>query len=208
MKRIILSLALILSSIMASAQIAGNNVASVSSDAPSSFGVVSFAYNPMNLKISEGGKSITSSFNGLSLSWLNASKIAPVSPLYVQYGAEVQWSFRREGSYKSDFLSIKIPASVLYSINLFGSKFNFAPFAGLDAIVYALGKSGGEDFFSNSGLGVKMNRFNLAWHAGAQFMYGRFFLNLSYEGPIVGFYQKDGIKVNSNQTVIGVGIVL
>lgn len=225
MKKLFLSAAMVLTTIVASAQFMQNSNASNSVSAPDSFGALTVSYNPVNAKFAGDDGSTTFSFHGISLGWTNANKLSATTPLYVQYGLGLQWSFRKDegygygssynykSSYKYEtsynFLSVKAPISLLFNLNIPGTKVYFAPYAGLDAVFYVLGKCDDDSFFDgdSSGYGYKMSRFNLDWHVGGQLMFNKFLINIAYEGPIVGFYNKDGVKLNSSQVNLGIGFI-
>ena len=195
---------------------------------PQQFSTLGLSYHPMSLIAVEGDDKDILTFNGFGITWTNANAISTTIPLYIEYGVGAQYSYRHDQEKKNAYnyeakyhlLSVKVPVEFLYRIQIPGSKVCFAPFAGLDAVVYALGR-GTEtvsdskydslngtstfDLFSNND--PKLNRFNLDWHAGGKLMFGHFFVAAAYEGPILGFYHKDNVKAYSSQANISVGLV-
>mgnify|MGYP003310285130 CR=1 FL=1 len=200
-----ISVALFAFCAMASAQSMGGG--------STSFGTLSLSYNAMNLKMSYEGESATESMTGLSLTWTNANAIGTAAPLYFEYGLGAQFSFKSKNNTTVNFLSAKIPLSILYNFEIPGTSFAIAPYAGLDAVCYFMGKSkysyGGETYESDvfKDGDPKYNRFNIGWHIGAKVLINTMFVGFAYEGPILGFYSKDGLKVNSNQVNISLGLV-
>ena len=213
MKKLFLITAMLLASYtLVSAQFMNDGHPSHSSSfssSPSSFGTISASYNIMKLNESIDSESAKKTINGLSMAWTNANILSSNTPIYIDYGLGVQYSFKDENKVKINFLSAKVPLSLLYRFEIPNSKIAIAPYAGLDAVVYILGKSKGNgieiDLFKDQG-GEKLNRFNLDWHIGARFLISKLYLGVGYEGPIVGFYNKDGYKLNSSQVNISLGI--
>lgn len=199
-------------------------------DFPSSYGTLGVSYHPMNIVTTEANEKESATLNGVSLSWTNANALSTVVPLYIQYGLTAQYSFRSDysksvaflysSSMKLHFLSFKAPVELTYRFLIPGSKFYVAPYTGVDVVVYALGRrttsysdeitteSSTIDVFTNAAeYGDKLNRFNLDWHAGMKLFFNKFFVGGAYEGPIVGFYKKDQVKMNTNQVNICLGFV-
>jgi len=224
-KLLIILAATVMSTFVASAQFMNNNTSASTTtrtkavvESPSSFGTLSIAYHPMTIKNIYDGDSTSETFNGLSLDWTNANKISSMIPLYVEYGLGAQWSFKKESkndyTVTTNFLSVKAPISLLYNLQIPGTAISIAPYAGFDAVVYALGKVKGkykgeteeEDIFKSDG-DDRLNRFQIDWHIGGKIFINKFFINAAYEGPILGFYNKDGYKINSRQANLGLGFM-
>lgn len=210
-----ISIALFAFCAMASAQFMNGGSSSKSSTSFSdSFRTLSVSYNAMNFKMLYDGKSETSSMTGLSLTWTNANAISSATPLYFEYGLGAQFSSRSEDHTTINFLSAKVPLSVLYRFEVPGTNFAIAPYAGFDAVCYFMGKEKYSydghteeyDIFKDD-RDPKLNRFNIDWHIGAKVLFNKVFVGFAYEGPILGFYSKDGLKVNSNQVNISIGLV-
>ena len=181
----------------------------------------------MNLVISAADEKQSGTLNGIGLSWTNANALSSAVPLYIQYGVSGQYSFTNEqqkiGSWSSStkihFLSFKAPVELTYRLLIPGSRFYVAPYAEVDAAVYALGRinssyrgdSASESstidvFTQTSEYGDKLNRFNLDWHAGIKLFFNRFLVGASYEGPIIGLYRKNEVKIHTSQVNLSIGL--
>ena len=203
-------------------------ITSKAQDFPTSYGTVGVSYHPMNLVATVADEKESATLNGVGLSWTNANALSTAVPIYIQYGLTAQYSFRNDqskvgslsASTRVHFLSFKAPVELTYRIRIPGSKFYVAPYAGVDAVIYALGRSSTSysddsssesatiDVFTQEGEhGEKLNRFNFDWHAGMRLFFNKFFVGGAYEGPIIGFYKKDNIKINTNQVNISLGFV-
>lgn len=192
------------------------------------FQTIGVSYHPMSLVISAADEKQSGTLDGIGLSWTNANALSSVVPLYIQYGVSGQYSFTNEqqkidswsSSTKIHFLSFKAPVELTYRLLIPGSRFYVAPYAGVDAVVYALGRitssfhgdsnieSSTIDVFTQTSVyGDKFNRFNLDWHAGIKLFFNRFLIGASYEGPVIGLYRKNEVKINTSQVNLCIGFV-
>lgn len=212
---------------------AGGNGQGMSQDVESTFGTLRFSYSSMNIVSEYDGKKEGGfeEMNALSLEWTNAHNIMASQPLYLEYGAGLQWSFwsdeERNGdgdkySQSVNFLAVKVPVSVVYDLAIPQTSFSIMPYAGLNLATYLLGQaetsydsseysdSHTSSCFSDDDTeGEPWNRVVLGWQVGARVNFGKYFAGIGYEGPLTNFLKKtyDGEKyrVYSNQLNITLG---
>lgn len=212
--------------------------AASSQDFGEKFGTFSLTYSPFNLVSEYDGDTediLDDGMNALSLTWTNAHNVLATQPLYVEYGLGLQWSFWSESDseedieYKSsvNFLSLKVPVSVVYDFAIPSTPVSVAPYLGLNLTGYLLGQqkaswkytgeyadymdeASGEEktsFFSKDDMGdAKFSRFILGWHIGARVGFNKYFFGIGYEGPLTNFYKEGKGKIYSNQVNISLGL--
>ncbi len=184
---------------------------------------VELGYSPVTLNSNATIIGLNSSesenLNAISASWSQARAILDSTPLYVQYGAGVQYAWNVEETdlvkTSKDFLTIKVPVNVLFDLAIPSTPVHLMPFAGVNVQGYLLGQqsmTGGKtttkvDLFEEY---EDMNRVVLGWQAGAKVAFQNFFVGVSYEGPITNLLHTTGsnseIKMNTHQVNISLGI--
>lgn len=184
------------------------------------FNTVDFTYSPVTLKVKADGADVSTKYNAVSVNY-DQARLLPVSlPLYVQYGAGLQYTWKTEkldGVKDSDtFLTLKVPVSVLYQFEVPNVPLTIMPYAGLNLQAHLLGQSKtsyeGESekfsYFSKDDMnGDPYNRFVVGWQIGARFMYQDYFIGLSYNGPVTNLYKySSDLKVRNSQFNISVGL--
>lgn len=115
------------------------NSSSVSSSASGNdeWGTFWLEWNPSSLKPSKGD---SQSFTGLSAGFSHAFSLSSGSPLFLEGGLGIQYSFYSvdgddyyddEMSIKVNWLSLKVPVNFVYRYNLPNSNISLCPFAGV-----------------------------------------------------------------------------
>lgn len=130
-------------------------------------------------------ESENSSINALSLGYAYYMPLSESIPLYLDFGAAVQWFFKSKEykdyfydeeineKVKTNLISVKIPINVSYAIPV-SDAFCIAPYAGIYGRVNIIGKekAGDEsaDMFSKDDYGDAVaKRFQAGWNAGVNF---------------------------------------
>lgn len=198
----------------------------ISNDHADVFNTFSFTYSPMNID-GWSGNIEDDGLNALSLTWTQARNVMASQPLYVEYGVGAQWSFWSDSESDGDmevssslnFLSLKVPVSVMYLVSVPNTQITLAPYLGLNLTGYLLGQqkismeyegeseSRSSSCFSKDDMGGEpYNRFGLGWHIGARVGFGKYFFNIGYEGPITNLYKSGSYEVSTNQVNISLGL--
>ena len=184
------------------------------------FNTADFTYSPVTLKAKTDGTDVSTKYNAVSVNY-DQARLLPISfPLYIQYGAGLQYTWKtekEEGFKDSDtFLTLKVPVSVLYQFEVPNFPLTIMPYAGLNLQAHLLGQSKtsyeGESlkfsYFDKDDMnGDPYNRFVVGWQIGARFMYQDYFIGLSYNGPITNLYKySSDWKIRNSQFNISVGL--
>lgn len=225
--------ALLMFSVTASAQFVNSSKSSSNASiaVEDVFNTAEFTYSPANMVLSYDGDSDSEGMNALSLTWLQARRL-PVNnlPLYVQYGAGLQWAFETESETDGDaklknsmnFLTVKVPVNVLYDFQIPSTPVNIMPYLGLNLQCHVIGsekmsytydgetESESYSYFSKDDMedmyGKAFNRIVLGWQIGAKVAYDKYFFGIAYEGPVTNLYKNGDAKINFNYVNISLGI--
>lgn len=206
-----------------------------------SYSLSSFDYGDEDQKAIDNS-GLSDKLNAFSIGYNRAINVAPSIPLYVEFGAALQYAFYSDeasnedkGSYYTDkytvkytghILTAKVPVSLLYHIAILNSDFAFEPFAGVD-FKYNISGSGkqketeeysyrGDDpeideettkidnFFDKKKCdGHPANRFQAGWHVGANFVYKKAFIGISYGQDFSKFHDDIDLKFNTLSATLG-----
>lgn len=206
-----------------------------------SYSLSSFDYGDEYQKAIDNS-GLSDKLNAFSIGYNRAINVAPSIPLYVEFGAALQYAFYSDeasnedkGSYYTDkytvkytghILTAKVPVSLLYHIAISNSDFAFEPFAGVD-FKYNISGSGkqketeehsyrGDDpeideettkidnFFDKKKCnGHPANRFQAGWHVGANFVYKKAFIGISYGQDFSKFHDDIDLKFNTLSATLG-----
>lgn len=224
--------AFILMDVTASAQFVqstGRSSGVSAADAEPVFNTVDVTYSPVSYTVSAGEDSSNTDMTGISINWSQARLITNQLPLYIQYGAGLQYSWLTES--ESDdyydvtvtstisFLTVKIPVNVAYNFAIPNTAVAVMPYLGLNANIHILGQnkytasyegeseSSTTNFFNEDDMGDgTYNRFVLGWQVGATVSYDRYFFGIGYAGPITNLYKEGSFKLNNSQVNISLGI--
>lgn len=140
------------------------------------------------------------SFNAFSVGYSQAFNVAPGTPLFLEAGLGVQYSFKTledEDDYyyyyddedlKYNGFSVRIPVNLIYKFDLPNSSVSLMPFVGVNARYNLSGKlSYGDesrDLFDKKDMGSEKatwNRFQLGWNIGVKArLGGSFIAGVSY----------------------------
>ena len=212
--------AMLLVSFSASAQfVQSGNGPAASSDMEKVFNTAEFSYSPTTLKYDIEGYGSSLDLNAVSLKWAQYRLLTPQLPIYLQYGAGLQYTWK---STKFDgenislhLLTLDIPVNVAYNLTIPNTSLAILPYLGLNAQVHLLGKASDdeisidlfgddmEDILEEDGL----NRFVLGWQIGAKVCYDRYLFGIGYNGPITNVLNIDNeFKINTSQVNISLGI--
>lgn len=177
---------------------------------------------------------LSDKLNAFSIGYNRAINVAPSIPLYVEFGAALQYAFYSDEAYTNKYtvkytghiLTAKVPVSLLYHIAIPNSDFAFEPFAGVD-FKYNISGSGkqkktkehsyrGDDpeideettkidnFFDKKKCdGHPANRFQAGWHVGANFVYKKAFIGISYGQDFSKFHDDIDLKFNTLSATLG-----
>lgn len=219
-----------LMSVTASAQFMQSNGGSkAKASVEDVFNTVDLTYSPVTMKASYDGESDTEDLNGLSLNWAQARLLTDQLPVYLQYGAGVQFTWKtdtRSDDYydmkvknTTTFLTVKVPVNVLYNFAIPNTNLSVMPYLGLNAQVHVLGQSKTtttyEDeketskmsYFSKDDMEDPYNRFVLGWQIGAMVSYDKYFVGIGYNGPVTSLYKNGDLKIQTSQVNISLGIM-
>lgn len=203
------------------------NSSSAGSASESVFNTFDFTYSPVTLNAMEDDYSQTEDMNAISLNWNQARVLTDNIPLYLTYGAGLQYAWKTD-SESSDgikvsstvsFLTLKVPVSVMYNFNIPNTSLSLMPYVGLNVQGHLLGQqkytrkyddeseSATVNFFSEDDMGEdKLNRFVLGWQIGAKIAYDRYFFGVAYDGPVTNLRKDGDFKVNTSQVNLSIGI--
>jgi hypothetical protein len=217
----------------ASAQFVNSNssqrTSHASYDVESVFNTFDLTYSPLTLKSSEDGDAETQDFNAISLNWNQARLLTSNLPIYLTYGAGLQYAWKTDSenednySYRKtiSFLTIKVPVNVMYNFNIPNTSVNLMPYVGLNLQGHILGQNkysyeyDGEtesesySFFSKDDMGedAVFNRIVLGWQIGAKVSFNKYFFGVAYQGPVTNLYKEDDFKINYSQVNVSLGIM-
>lgn len=232
------AVALILSSVTASAQFmnssAGSRAASTA-DVESVFNTFDLTYSPLDFGSYYDGEEfedeVTGDMNAFSLNWAQARALTANLPIYLQYGAGLQYAWKTDGDSDGDwkysstvsFLTVKVPVNVLYCYTLPNTSVSLMPYVGLGLHGHLLGQvkysstydgeteSETMNFFSKDDMDDEaLNRFTLNWQIGAKVSFNRYIVGVGYEGPVTHLkkekYDGETLTANTHQVNISLGI--
>lgn len=206
------------------------NSSSVSSSASGSDKWSSFwvEYNPSSLNPSKGDNQ---SFTGLSAGFSRAFSLSSSSPLFLEGGLGIQYSFFSvdggddedyddygyyyddEMSIKVNWLSLKVPLNFVYRYNIPNSNIALCPFAGVTLRFNLFGKQKLEwedeteeyDLFDKDDMGSQdatWKRFQIGWQIGAKALFNnKVSLGVSYGSDFSEILKKT--KVNTATVSLG-----
>lgn len=157
-----------------------------------------------------GSSSKSQSFTAFSAGLSRAFSLTQGASLFLEAGGGVQYSFASDfGSKGTDFnmLSVKVPLSLIYLLDIPNSSLSLMPYAGIDLRFNILGKikygdeyvsgsnSGSLNLFDKEEMGEPWNRFQIGWHVGLKARLGQsFMLGASYGMDFSEIYEKTHIN--------------
>lgn len=222
---LVLAVAMMAFSVSASAQFMNSSSSMSSSSAVESiFNTFDVTYSPMNLNAKYGDVTNSEKLNAVSLNWNQARAISTSVPVYLTYGAGVQyaWMTDSDDDWKStsSFLTVKVPVNLLYNFNIPSTSVNLMPYVGLNLQGHILGQekmtySDGDskethnlNYFSKKDMDDEpFNRFVVGWQIGAKVAFNKYFVGVAYEGPVSNLYKEGDLKINYNGVNISLGLM-
>lgn len=173
---------------------------------------------------------LSEKLNAFSIGYNRAINLTPSAPLYLEIGAALQYAFYSdevdlndyyETKFTGSMLTAKIPVSLLYHVAIPNSDFAIEPFAGIDFKYNIIGTVKSEETYKNYGetkkdekkidnifdkkdcKGHPANRFQAGWHVGANFVYKKAFIGISYGQDFSKFHDDIDLKFNTLSATLG-----
>ena len=184
------------------------------------FNTFDFTYSPVSFHSNDDSEDL----NGVSLNWAQARVLTPQLPVYLQYGAGLQYSWKSESKNDTSglihFLTAKVPVNVLYNFAIPNTSVSIMPYVGLNAQLHILGqnKYSYEDYYGDMTTVTlnffdeddmddeEFNRVCLGWQIGAMLSFNKCFIGVGYNGPVTNLYKDGDFKINFSQVNISLGI--
>lgn len=172
---------------------------------------------------------LSEKLNAFSIGYNRTINLTPSAPLYLEIGAALQYAFYSD-DYSDDYsnyyykftgsmLTAKVPVSLLYHVAIPNSDFAIEPFAGIDFKYNIIGtaKAKSENTYNNKTYeekidnifdkkdcdGHQANRFQAGWHVGANFVYKKAFIGISYGQDFSKFHDDIDLKFNTLSATLG-----
>ena len=227
---VLAAVALFISGTNASAQFmnqsSGRSVSS-SADVEVLSRAVDFTFSPVTFNAMEDGNSVFTDMKAVSFNyWAPARAISTTHPVYLQYGAGLQYAWQTDkesvGDYSvkstTSFLTAKVPVNMIYHLDVPNTEIALLPYAGLNLQGHIIGQSkttikyDGEsesqtlNFFSDDDMDAAFNRLVVGWQIGAKAAINNYFVGIAYEGPVTNLLKDGDWKVNTNQINISIGM--
>ena len=160
------------------------------------------------------------SFTGLTFGYSKAVGISETTPLFIEFGAGLQYSFysesERDWEESLSMFSVKVPVSLVYDWQLPNSSVSIRPFAGLTLRGNISGKITEEDldydkkydysvFDKKEMDGYTWKRLQIGWQIGANVAFSnKFYLGLSYGSDFSEIYKN--VKISTTSITVGMYI--
>lgn len=176
---------------------------------------------------------LSEKLNAFSIGYNRAINLTPSAPLYLEIGAALQYAFYSDEAtekdhyeevtlkYTANMLTAKVPVSLLYHVAIPNSDFAIEPFAGIDFKYNIIGTAKREVTYKYYGEtkkdedkldnifdkkdcdGHQANRFQAGWHVGANFVYKKAFIGISYGQDFSKFHDDIDLKFNTLSATLG-----
>ena len=171
---------------------------------------------------------LSEKLNAFSIGYNRTINLTPSAPLYLEIGAALQYAFYSDEvgqevtlKYTGNMLTAKVPVSLLYHVAIPNSDFAIEPFAGIDFKYNIIGtaKAKSEETYNNKTYkdeekidnifdkkdcdGHQANRFQAGWHVGANFVYKKAFIGISYGQDFSKFHDDIDLKFNTLSATLG-----
>lgn len=165
--------------------------------------------------------------NAFTIGYNRAINLTPSTPLYLEVGAALQYAFysdeEKEVTLKctANMLTAKVPVSLLYHVAIPNSDFAIEPFVGIDFKYNIIGTAKREVTYKYNNKTYKdkdkidnifdkkkcdghpANRFQAGWHVGANFVYKKAFIGISYGQDFSKFHDDIDLKFNTLSATLG-----
>lgn len=171
---------------------------------------------------------LSENLNAFTIGYNRAINLTPSAPLYLEIGAALQYAFYSDEvdeevtlKYTGNMLTAKVPVSLLYHVAIPNSDFAIEPFAGIDFKYNIIGTAKREVTYKYYGEtkkdedkldnifdkkdcdGHQANRFQAGWHVGANFVYKKAFIGISYGQDFSKFHDDIDLKFNTLSATLG-----
>ncbi len=170
---------------------------------------------------------LSDKLNAFSIGYNRAINLTPSTPLYLEVGAALQYAFYSDETtdhdvevtlkFTANMLTAKVPVSLLYHIDIPNSDFAIEPFVGIDFKYNIIGtakrtykyygktkKDKIDNIFDKKKCdGHQANRFQAGWHVGANFVYKKAFIGISYGQDFSKFHDDIDLKFNTLSATLG-----
>lgn len=171
---------------------------------------------------------LSEKLNAFSIGYNRTINLTPSAPLYLEIGAALQYAFYSDEvgqevtlKYTGNMLTAKVPVSLLYHVAIPNSDFAIEPFAGIDFKYNIIGTAKREvtyKYYSETKKdedkldnifdkkdcdGHQANRFQAGWHVGANFVYKKAFIGISYGQDFSKFHDDIDLKFNTLSATLG-----
>lgn len=147
------------------------------------------------------------------------SPLSEKIPIYADYGLKVKYTgnkFPAGPDNRSDnyhYVTLSIPASVLFKTGIRNTPLAFAGFLGLDGNFHLLAR---REFITPDGKEISdyldksqgYNFFTLDWHIGCRIYLQKYFFGIGYEGPITNFRQTNMTTEKFTGLTLTLGLTL
>lgn len=176
----------------------------------------------------EDNSGLSEKLNAFSIGYNRTINLTPSAPLYLEIGAALQYAFYSDEvgqevtlKYTGNMLTAKVPVSLLYHVAIPNSDFAIEPFAGIDFKYNIIGTAKREVTYKYYGEtkkdedkldnifdkkdcdGHQANRFQAGWHVGANFVYKKAFIGISYGQDFSKFHDDIDLKFNTLSATLG-----
>ena len=168
---------------------------------------------------------LSEKLNAFSIGYNRTINLTPSAPLYLEIGAALQYAFYSDEvgqevtlKYTGNMLTAKVPVSLLYHVAIPNSDFAIEPFAGIDFKYNIIGTAKREVTYGETKKdedkldnifdkkdcdGHQANRFQAGWHVGANFVYKKAFIGISYGQDFSKFHDDIDLKFNTLSATLG-----
>ena len=174
---------------------------------------------------------LSEKLNAFSIGYNRAINLTPSTPLYLEVGAALQYAFYSDDyedyedyddfiyyyKFTGSMLTAKVPVSLLYHVAIPNSDFAIEPFAGIDFKYNIIGtakvksehktytdEEKTDNIFDKKDCnGHQANRFQAGWHVGANFVYKKAFIGISYGQDFSKFHDDIDLKFNTLSATLG-----
>lgn len=146
------------------------------------------------------------SFTGWAINYTRATSVTQSAPLFLEYGAGVQYSYTSEDYRTINYVSVKVPVNLIYDFKIPNTNINLDPYVGLKLRYNVWGEYDNDYYGSYNLFGDKYdwNRFQVGAQIGVKARFNnKFFVGLGY-----GFdFNEIAEDITVNELSLSAGIV-
>ena len=140
---------------------------------------------------------LSDKLNAFSIGYNRAINLTPSTPLYLEVGAALQYAFYSDEATEKDHYE---EVTLKYTANMLTAK---VPVSLLYHIVYEETTKINNIFDKKKCDGHQANRFQAGWHVGANFVYKKAFIGISYGQDFSKFHDDIDLKFNTLSATLG-----